>query len=57
MSVEKILAIIRRRRSEASDKQSFGSDAEEAQVWWRIMTEYDELIEEIESLKERPGVG
>ena len=54
MDDARILEIIRCRREKANDHQiglAATGDTDEAQVWWRIMTEYDELLAEIESLR------
>lgn len=52
MNGTEILEIVRRRRAEANDRQ-IGLDAtgnkEEAQIWWRIMTEYDDLLAEVQA--------
>ena len=50
----RVLEIIKRRREEANEHQiglTAIENVDEAQVWWRIMKEYDDLLAEIEALQ------
>ena len=61
MTANDIMAIIRRRRNEADDRQIGKSSAgllAEAQIDWCIREEYDALLNEIEQVSAHdPGAG